>query len=566
MNMRVRTHLVTISALLLLPLLLALECSSQVAPKRTPATGAPDPIAQKLKAITAAGTLTDLRWPNFPDYRQSTRELYKAVNYVPVWVRDGQASPQALAIIDELVSSQKRGLITEDYDASRWPQRLSALKASDGNPDTMARFDAALTVCAMRYISDLHGGRVNPKHSEFSVMIGQQKFDLAEFLFQKVLTASNVPEILSTVEPQYTGYKRTEAVLQTYLALASQDQDAPLPDVSNLSIGDAYAGTEQLAQRLRLRGDLPQSAVVNTNAGIYDAQLAEAIKHFQSRHGLEADGILGKETLRHLNTPMSVRVLQLEDSLERWRWLPAGYPHLPIVVNIPEFLLRTFVSDHKIAMRMEVVVGKQLAQTPVFAKEMQYIVFRPYWNVPRDITSAEIVPAIRKNKRYLAHENLEVTDQAGRVVTTGAVSASMLAQLRSGKLLVRQRPGPDNSLGLVKFIFPNDQDVYLHSTPETELFSQARRDFSHGCIRVEKPMELAAWLLQDQPKWTQEAISAAMNSGPNNQQVKLTSPVPVVIVYVTAVVEENGEVYFFDDIYGHDGLLNAKLAKGPPYD
>ncbi len=566
MKIRVRTYFVKISALFLLSWLLALECSSQVTPKTGTVNGAPETIAVRLQAIAAGGMLADLRWPNFTDYRQSTQELYKAVNYVPVWVRDGQASPQALAVIAEFVSSQKRGLIPEDYDASRWPQRLSALKVSAGNPDTLARFDAALTVCAMRYISDLHGGRVNPKHSEFSVTIEHQKYDLPQFLAQKVLAANNVPEILGAVEPQYTGYKRTEVVLQTYLALASQDHDAPLPDVSNLSIGDAYAGTEQLAQRLRLRGDLAQSAVVNTNAGIYDAQLAEAIKHFQSRHGLEADGILGKETLRHLNTPLSVRVLQLEDSLERWRWLPAGYPHLPIVVNIPEFLLRTFVNDHKIAMRMEVVVGKELAQTPVFAKEMQYIVFRPYWNVPRDITIAEVVPDIRKNSKYLAHENLEITDPAGRVVTTGAVSANILAQLRSGKLLVRQRPGPDNSLGLVKFIFPNDQDVYLHSTPAPELFSQARRDFSHGCIRVEKPVELAAWLLQDQSKWTQEAISAAMNSGPNNQQVKLTSPVPVVIVYVTAVVEENGEVYFFDDIYGHDRLLNAKLAKGPPYD
>jgi murein L,D-transpeptidase YcbB/YkuD len=508
-----------------------------------------------------------LRWPNFTDYRQNTQELYKAVNYAPVWVRDGQASPQALAVIGEFVSSQKRGLNPEDYDASRWPQRLSALKVSSGNPDTLARFDAALTVCAMRYISDLHGGRVNPKHSEFNVAIEQQKYDLPEFLAQKVLAASNVPEILSTIEPQYTGYKRTEVALQTYLALASQDHYAPLPDVEkSLPVGDAYAGTEELARRLRSRGDLPQDAVVNTKAGLYDVQLGEAIKHFQSRHGLKADGRLGKETLRHLNTPLGDRVLQLEDALERWRWLPAGYPRLPIVVNIPEFLLRTFVSDHKIAMRMEVVVGKELAQTPVFAKEMQYIVFRPYWNVPRDITIAEVVPDIRKNSKYLAHENLEITDQSGRVVSTRAVSANILAQLQSGKLLVRQRPGPDNSLGLVKFIFPNDQDVYLHSTPAPELFSQARRDFSHGCIRVEKPVELAAWLLQDQPKWTQEAISAAMNSGPNNQQVKLTSPVPVVIVYVTAVVEENGEVYFFDDIYGHDRLLNARLAKGPPYD
>jgi murein L,D-transpeptidase YcbB/YkuD len=325
---------------------------------------------------------------------------------------------------------------------------------------------------------------------------------------------------------------------------------------NSVAIGDAYPGIEQLAQHLRLRGDLPQSAVVNTKAGVYDGQLVEAVKRFQSRHGLQADGVLGQETLRHLNTPLSDRVLQLEDALERWRWLPAGYQHLPVVVNIPEYILRTFVSDHKIAMRMNVVVGKELDQTPVFAKEM---------NVPQDITSAEIVPALRKNKRYLASQNFEVTDQNGRVVTRGAVSAGVLTQLLSGKLLVRQRPGPDNSLGLVKFIFPNDENVYLHSTPSQQLFSEAHRDFSHGCIRVEKPVELAAWLLQDQPKWTQATITAAMNSGSDNQQVKLTSPVPVVIVYVTAIVEENGEVYFFDDVYGHDRSMNAALAKGQPY-
>ena len=145
------------------------------------------------------------------------------------------------------------------------------------------------------------------------------------------------------------------------------------------------------------------------------------------------------------------------------------------------------------------------------------------------------------------------------------MSASVLAQLLSGKLLVRQRPGPENSLGLVKFIFPNNEDVYLHSTPAQQLFSEAHRDFSHGCIRVEKPVELATWLLQDQPKWTQATITAAMNSGPDNQQVNLTSPVPVVIVYVTAVVEENGEVYFFDDVYGHDRSMNEALAKGQQY-
>jgi hypothetical protein len=158
-------------------------------------------------------------------------------------------------------------------------------------------------------------------------------------------------------------------------------------------------------------------------------------------------------------------------------------------------------------------------------------------------------------------KGFEATDQNGHIVGAGAVSQAMLAEIKSGRLLVRQKPGPRNALGLVKFMFPNEFDVYLHSTPAPELFNQSRRDFSHGCIRVEKPAELAAWLLQDQPKWTLEKIKAAMQSGPDNQQVNLSRPVPVVIVYLTAIVEENGEVYFYDDIYGLDGTLNDALAK-----
>ena len=278
------------------------------------------------------------------------------------------------------------------------------------------------------------------------------------------------------------------------------------------------------------------------------------------------DGRLDKKTLHQLNMPLSFRVQQLEDALERWRWLPADFSPLPVAVNIPEFILRVFSGDHRIALRMNVVVGKAVRhETRVFGKDTKYIVFRPYWNVPLSITRAEIIPAVQKDSSYLARKDFEITDQSGRIVTSGAVSADVLAQLRSGKLLVRQKPGPANSLGLVKFMFPNEHNVYLHSTPATKLFSQSRRDFSHGCIRVEKPVELAAWLLRDQPMWTVDSVRAAMQSGPDNQQVNLSRPIPVVIIYLTAVVEEDGEVYFFDDIYGHDRSLNAVLAKGPPY-
>lgn len=539
---------------------MALGCHSQATPPPPQAA-----VAEQLQAIAAGGSIAGQRWPNFTDYRRQVQQLYAATNYAPVWVRDGRATPQALAVMAALESSRQKGLNPEDYDASRWPLRLHALQAAPGDANTVAHFDAALTVGAMRYISDLHVGRVNPRHFKFGIDVEQKRYDLPQFLAQKLLGANDVPQVLNEVEPPYYAYRRTEAALQTYLALAAQDHSVPLPEVQKtVAPGDTYAGLDGLAQRLHLLGDLPQGAILNP--GIYDGALVDAVKRFQSRHGLGADGRLGKETLRQLNTPLSFRVQQLEDALERWRWLPADFSPLPVGVNIPEFVLRVFSSDHRIAMRMNVVVGKAVRhETPVFAKDMKYIVFRPYWNVPLSITRAEIIPALQKDGSYLARKNFEVTGQNGRIVTSGAVSPDVLAQLRSGKLLVRQRPGPANSLGLVKFMFPNEHNVYLHSTPAPQLFSQSRRDFSHGCIRVEKPVELAAWLLQDQPKWTLDAVRAAMQSGPDNQQVNLTRPVPVVIIYLTAVVEEDGEVYFFDDIYGHDRSLNAVLAKGPPY-
>jgi L,D-transpeptidase YcbB len=560
-------HRAALSASLVILFSLALSGQLQSTPSSAGATQNAQPIAEQLRTIANAGTLADLKYPSFPDYRQHVQALYEAVSSRPVWVRDGQPTAQALAVITAFGVSRLKGLNPEEYDAERWPSRLSALRSAPGDATTIAHFDAALTVSAMRYISDLHIGRVNPKHFKFGIDVAQKTYDLPQFLLQKLLPATNISEVLNAVELPYYGYQRTEAALRNYLALADQDHSTQLPEVQKtLASGDPYAGAEALAQRLQLVGDLPKGPIGDLKPGIYEGPLVDGVKHFQSRHGLNPDGRLGKDTLRQLNTPLSVRIQQLDDALERWRWLPVDFPTLPVAVNIPEFVLRVFSPDHRIALRMNVVVGKAVRnETPVFAKDMKYIVFRPYWNVPYSITRGEIIPALTKDSSYLARKNFEIIDQSGRIITSSAVSADELAQLRSGKLLVRQRPGPTNSLGLVKFMFPNEHNVYLHSTPAQALFSQSRRDFSHGCIRVEQPAEPAAWLLQGQPRWTLDAVKAVMQSGPDNQQVNLEKPVPVVIIYLTAVVEENGEVYFFDDIYGHDRSLNAVLAKGPPY-
>lgn len=545
------------------------SCHSQNAPTTQQQPASPvdsAAVSASLQQIAAAGTLSDLHWPDFSDYRLHVEHVYQPSNFTPLWLNDGHPTPQALGIIRALQGSAQKGLNPDDYDASRWDSRLAALQNSP-SAETVAHFDAALTVGAMRYVSDLHIGRVNPKHFNFGIDIEQKKYDLPQFFTQDLIHAANVDAILADVEPPYDGYKRTESALDHYIALAAKGDGPQLPAVDKtVAPGDSYAGISQLAQRLQLLGDLPQSAALNAASQQYTGPLVDAVERFQSRHGLTPDGKLGKETIRQLNIPLATRVDQLQDALERWRWMPPSFPQPPIVVNVPEFILRAFGPAEHVDLAMNVVVGRALRnQTPVFAKDMRYIVFRPYWNVPPSITRGEIIPSIVKNRNYIANKNFEVTDLSGNVVTDGAISDAVLAQLRAGKLAVRQKPGPANSLGLVKFIFPNEHNVYLHSTPAPQLFSQSRRDFSHGCIRVQKPAELAAWILRNQSGWNLDKVQAAMQSGPDNQQVNLTTPLPVLILYVTAVVEEDGTVHFFNDIYGHDKSLEAVIAKGQPY-
>jgi L,D-transpeptidase YcbB len=548
--------------------------SGAASPSNNPPASQPLPagvdagaVSAQLHAIAAAGRLPDLRYPDFSDYRLHFQHVYDASNFAPVWLRGGQPSAQALGVIQALEDSRRKGLDPEEYDASRWPARVAALKASGVSAETAASFDAALTVSAMRYISDLHIGRVDPAHFKFGIDIEQNKYDLPAFVTTKVINAPDVVSVLAGVEPAYDAYKRTEAALEQYEQLADKGDGAKVPDVAKaLAGGDAYAGSAALAARLRLLGDLPQGAAADVDAQKYDASLVEAVKHFQERHGLAVSGKLDAGTIRQLNVPLSDRVSQLEYALERWRWLPPHFPQPPVVVNVPEFLLRAYGPDQQVALSMNVVVGKAVrTQTPVFANSIKYIIFRPYWNVPPSIVRAETIPAIVKDRGYIGKKGFEVTDSTGKVITSGTVSDEVLAQLRAGRLMVRQKPGPTNALGLVKFIFPNENNVYLHSTPAPQLFSQSRRDFSHGCVRVEKPAELAGFLLRNQPPWTLERVQSAMQSGSDNQQVNLATPVPVLILYVTAVVEPDNSVHFFEDIYGHDKELNAVLAKGTPY-
>ena len=521
-----------------------------------------------LRAIIQAQNLSDLRWPDFSDYSRLMTEFYQSYGYSLPWVRGMEPSAQAQQVIAILKNADQEGLFAEDYDGPRWGDRVAKLKPIAPQPSETdaVRFDAALTVCVMRYVSDLHIGKVNPKHFGFGFDIEARKYDLPGFLKKDVVDASDVAGILAQVEPPYPGYRRTIKALQTYLELAKEYDGEPLPAVKGtIAPGDSYPGVPRLIRFLRLVGDLPPDANVPEDETIYQGPLVDAVKSFQRRHGRDSDGRIGSQTLADLNVPLRQRVRQMQLTLERWRWMPDAYQKAPIVVNIPEFRLRAYDENFKIALTMNVVVGKAYDHsTPVFEEKMAYVVFRPYWNVPYSIAKAEYLSRIARDPDYLSKKGFEVVNSRQEVVTSGTVTSDVLAQLRAGKLFIRQAPGPKNSLGLVKFIFPNDYSVYMHDTPAQEFFSKSRRDFSHGCIRLGKPADLAVWVLRDNPGWNMDRVRAAMN-GSATQQVNLAHRIPVLIVYGTVIVTEDGTVHFYDDIYGHDASLEEVLDKGYPY-
>ena len=527
--------------------------------------------SDNIEPLTNSTNLSFLRWPNVSDYQPLVKTFYDDRNYEIAWTRDGKPTPAAMGFLKSFAQAEIHGLRPEDYDASRWEQRLRTL--AGGKEDDVAQFDVAMTVCVMRFISDLRIGRVNPQHFNFDINVADKKYDLAEFVSDNAVDVTDVPELIKKVEPDSELYRRTEQALAKYLELERKqiEQKAePLTELTKtVSQGEAYAEAQALKQRLELEGDLsaddddPNAAPLKT----YNKALADAVKLYQHRHGLTEDGKLTPQTVASLNVPLEKRVEQLDNTLERWRWLPGPYVNPRLMVNLPEFVLRGYTPENKLDFTMRVVVGKVVGehQTPVFAHMMKYLVFRPYWNVPPGIARKELVPHMQSNRGYLAAKNFEVVTGKGQPYPNYTVQ-----QVAQGAVMVREKPGPKNSLGLVKFMFPNQYDIYLHSTPATELFNRTRRDFSHGCVRVQKPEDLAAWLLdgqkdKDGKDWTLEKVHEAMTDGEDNHQVNLKTPVPIVLFYMTAEVEDDGDIHFFEDIYGYDAEMDKVLEKGPPY-
>jgi len=481
---------------------------------------------------------------------------------IPLWFDADRPTAQAQQAVNILLAAADEGLEPHHYQAPELSLALTRASAGPAlSPMQQAQLDTALTQATQHYLTDLTIGRVNPQQikANFATQ-GRITADIAEWLRTAVREQrlSQAVAQLATQEPMAVPLRQA---LAHYRALANhpawQSPLAPLPG-HKLKAGQAYAGLPLLAQRLQALGDLADGTPA---PAMLEGDLLGALMRFQERHGLTPDGVLGPKTLQQLNTPPAQRAEQIALTLERLRWTPLRQASRMVVVNVPEFVLRAYeVQDGKIHVKltMKVIIGKALdTRTPLFDEIMRFIEFSPYWNVPLSIARQETVPHLRADPGYLERQGMEFVTPSGQVVTT--MAPQHLDAVLSGAWRIRQRPGPKNALGDIKFIFPNNEHIYLHSTPSPGLFKRDRRDFSHGCIRVEAPVALAQFVLQDDPSWTEERIRAAMAQG-QSRTLRLAQPLTVLIAYST-VVAKAGRVFIYPDLYGHDRLLAQALRQ-----
>ncbi len=482
---------------------------------------------------------------------------------IVAWIVQGKPTTLAKSAIKILEQAGDEGLNPGDYDAAGLSKEIAA--SSQGatlSATKQSELNTNITQSLLRYLHDLHYGRVDPRTVYARFDVPPKNLDL-EATLNKALAANDLSLAIKEATPSFPLYKALRPWLATYRGLEGNSAWSgslpPLP-AQKLEPGAAYAGVNLLAARLVSLGDLPAGFVAPER---YQGTLVDGVKIFQKRHGLTPDGVIGKSTFEQLNIKPAARVEQIALTMERLRWTPLMVDKRLLVVNLPEFELRGIEINGdqvQIPLKMNVIVGKSLnTQTPMFNEQMRAIEFSPYWNVPPSITRAETVPKLRRDPGYFDRQGFEIVTRSGEVVTH--LDEAQLAALQSGQSRIRQRPGAQNALGDIKFIFPNNDNIYMHHTPSVGLFQRDRRDFSHGCIRVEAPVELAEFVLKDEPEWTPEKIREAMENG-TSKTIRIKNPIMVVIAYATAIVKQRGgTIYFYTDIYGHDRQLRAALQK-----
>jgi murein L,D-transpeptidase YcbB/YkuD len=500
---------------------------------------ASEPVAEALQAALAAPSLTAERSLYAPEL---LRPLYAVRGYAPLW--DARRADAARA---ELAGAAAHGLRAADY-------HLAAIDAqrADRSAAGQAMLDLLLSDGLLMLGSHVRGGRIEvggltPRRRLLAV-----DADLPARLQQAESAAAFLPGLGSSL----AGYPRLQQALAHYRAIAATGGWPLLPDGPTLRPGDRDPLLAVLRQRLAREG---MDGPVGDGEALFDAPLLAAVRRFQARHGLDVDGAVGRQTRRALNTPVSFRVDQLIANLERRRWLGAAPGRRQVRVNMAAFTLEA-IDGPAVALRMRVVVGQPYRPTPEFSDRIRYLVLNPYWEVPPRLAAQDKLPLIRRDPDYLAREHIRVLSgwaEDARQIDPATIDWQHLRTPLPYRL--RQDPGPWNALGRIKFMFPNAHDVYLHDTPARALFEHAERGFSSGCIRLQEPLALADWLLSGDPRWSPEALRAAIDSG-QTRTVNLREPVPVYLLYWTAWVDSDGTVQFRRDIYDRDAPLAAALA------
>lgn len=541
-------------------------------PEMVPSNSA-DSIA--IRALVASGKNPGMRFGQLADISDELRRLYDSAAWQPRWVTvsnpgaNATYKPSQAAV--ELVASVNlallRGLYPDDYDA----QKLPALMLMLNSPNERAEYDVAFSANAIRLVRALHVGRLKPSEAHAELRIPRPKYDAAPVV-RAMADSGGIEKRLDAEEPPFIHYQLLKKSLAKYRLLKGDSALLNLPKLRPKEIvhpGEMYAGTNQLRKLLTAIGDLPiEKYGPNPDSTLLLGDILEGLKRFQKRTGLEADGNIGPMTISALRRPFESRERTIELSLERWRWLPRTYGAPPILVNLPAFRLYAFKSnsdDEKDLLTMDVAIGGSFdKKTPIFSDTLRTIVFSPYWDVPISISTAEIIPKARKDIGYLAKNHYEIVKGDADNSPILPNDKESLDMVLKGTARIRQQPGPTNSLGGVKFLFPNSYNIYFHDTPSRTAFAKARRDVSHGCIRLSQPAALAQFLLSDQESFTPAVIDSSMKME-KPHRVAVKQPRPVFILYSTAMATQDGQTFFYPDIYGYDTELMTKLQKSYPY-
>ena len=523
-------------------------------------------VSEAIAALIASQHNPLLTKPDFSAQADQLNKLYELNDKQLLWLGKDRSLPRIEKALTLLEKADLDALDPNDYDAKTLQHNYQlALTIPQSAVNELVKFDTALSISLLRFIDDLHNGKVKPQQFRYPEQFGnKQSLDPASLLKQSIeqQTLAQIPEIAA---PQFEQYRKLKQALIKYRSAPKEPSFEPLIIDKSLRLGDRYSQLTDLRKRLITLGLLsPEESDLDPLAEkVYSKSLVEAVKDFQSLNGLQVDGILGSKTAAMLNQSLDQKIRQIELAMERLRWLPENISGPLIIVNIPAYQLWALNSlDDPEALNMKVIVGKAMKnQTPVLFAEMKYLEFMPYWNIPRNIMNKEILPKLYNDWGYLESQNIELVK-----VYEGSSSSwdSVFDDIRRGRLRARQRPGKKNPLGKVKFIFPNKADVYLHDTSTHNLFNKSRRDLSHGCVRVEQAEKLAEFVLSHQPNsnWDLEKIRDAME-GSKTRRVPLKKAIPVLFVYTTTFVDQDNRVHFYFDVYNQDAALEKALGKVP---